>query len=314
MRAIAIQAFGGPEAIALADLSRPKPARGEILMRVVAAGVNPVDWRIREGRLPAGVTHAFPIVPGWDAAGVVDELGEGCQRFRKGDRVLAYARKPHVQWGTYAEYVAVPERHVSLMPSNLLFEEAAAIPCVGLTALQAFERAGLQAGPTLIVLNGSGGVGHLALQLARIAGARSIASAGPKNQEFVLACGASAGIDYTRDDLVAACRSRFPDGADVVLDALGGEVLPRALEIVKPGGVVVSIAGMIDPELVRARGARFERISSAPSGEQLAVLAGHAERKKLKPHVETIHPLADAAKAQEEVKAGHVRGKRVLAL
>ena len=117
MRAIAIQAFGGPEAMALTDLPRPKPGRGEILMRIVACGVNPVDWKIREGRLPAGVTHAFPIVLGWDAAGVVDELGEGCQRFRKGDRVLAYARRPHVQWGTYAEYVAVPERHVSLMPS-----------------------------------------------------------------------------------------------------------------------------------------------------------------------------------------------------
>jgi NADPH2:quinone reductase len=314
VRAIAIQAFGGPEALALSDLPRPKPARGEILLRIVAAGVNPVDWNIREGRFPAGVTHAFPIIPGWDAAGVVDELGEGCQRFRKGDRVLVYARKPHVQWGTYAEYVAVPERHVALMPSNFLFEEAAALPCAGLTALQALERAGLRAGQTLVVLNGSGGVGHLALQLARIAGARSIATAGPKNQEFVLTCGASAGIDYTRDDLVAACRSRFPDGADVVLDALGGEVLTRALEVVKPGGVVVSVAGTLDPDAARGRGARFERVSSAPSGEQLTILVGHAERRKLKPHVETIHPLADAAKAQEDVKAGHVRGKRVLAL
>ena len=314
MRAIAIQAFGGPEAMALTDLPRPKPGRGEILMRIVACGVNPVDWKIREGRLPAGVTHAFPIVLGWDAAGVVDELGEGCQRFRKGDRVLAYARRAHVQWGTYAEYVAVPERHVSLMPSNLLFEEAAAIPCVGLTALQAFERAGLAKGQDIVVLNGSGGVGHLALQLAKIAGARAIATAGPRNQEFLLACGASAGIDYTRDDLVAAVRSRFPNGADVVLDALGGDVLAPALEVLKPGGVLVSVAGMLDPEVARAKGVRFERISSAPSGEQLAVLAAHAERKKLKAHVETIHPLADAAKAQEDVKAGHVRGKRVLAL
>jgi NADPH2:quinone reductase len=314
MRAIAIQAFGGPEALALLDLPRPKPARGEILLRIVAAGVNPVDVKIREGKLPAGVTHGFPLIPGWDAAGVVDELGEGCQRYRKGDRVLAYARKPHVQWGTYAEYVAVPERHVALMPASYLFEEAAALPCVGLTALQAFERAGLAAGQDVLVLNGSGGVGHLALQLARIAGARSIATAGPRNQEFVLACGASAGIDYTRDDLVAAVRSRFPDGADVVLDALGGDVLERAVDVVKPGGVLVSVAGFLDPELARTKGIRFERVTSAPSGEQLTVLAGHAGRRKLKPHVEKIHPLAEAAKAQEDVQAGHVRGKRVLAL
>ncbi|HJQ98183.1 MAG TPA: NADP-dependent oxidoreductase [Candidatus Polarisedimenticolaceae bacterium] len=314
MRAIAIQAFGGPEALALHDLPRPKAARGEILLRIVAAGVNPVDVKIREGKLPAGVTHGFPLIPGWDAAGVVDELGEGSQRFRKGDRVFVYARKPHVQWGTYAEYVAVPERHVALMPSSFLFEEAAALPCAGLTALQAFERAGLAKGQAVVVLNGSGGVGHLALQLARIAGARAIATAGPRNQEFILACGAAAGIDYTRDDLVAAVRSRFPDGADVVLDALGGDVLLPALEVVKPGGVLVSVAGTLDPDAARAKGVRFERITSAPSGEQLAVLAAHAERKKLKPHVETIHPLAAAAQAQEDVKAGHVRGKRVLAL
>lgn len=313
MRAIAMQAFGGPEVLALHELPRPKPGRGEVLIRIVAAGVNPVDWKIREGQL-GRATHAFPIVPGWDAAGVVDELGEGCQRFRKGDRVYAYARKPHVQWGTYCEYVAVPEKDAALMPSRFLFEEAAALPCAGLTALQALERAALGPGQTLVVINGSGGVGHLALQLARIAGARSIASAGPRNQEFVLSCGAEAGIDRSRDDLVAACRARFPEGADVVLDALGDPELPKALEIVKPGGVVVSVAGLIDPAAAKARGARFERISSVPSGDQLAVLAGHAERGKLRPHVETIHPLADAARAQEDVKAGHVRGKRVLAL
>jgi NADPH2:quinone reductase len=314
MKAVAMHAFGGPEVLALTDLPRPKAERGEMLIRTLAAGVNPVDWKVREGLLSPRVPHGFPLIPGWDVAGVVEELGEGCQRFRKGDRVFAYARKPHIQWGTYAEFVAVAERHVAWMPPSLLFEEAAAIPCAALTAQQALERAGLTAGATLLVLNGSGGVGHFALQLAKIAGARAIATAGARNQEFVMSQGAELAIDYTRDDIAALVAARCPDGVDVVLDAIGGDSLAQALAMVKPGGVIVSVVDALDAEAVRARGVRFERVSSAPSGEQLAVFAAHAGRKKLRPHVQTIFPLASAAQAQEESRAGHVRGKLVLAL
>ena len=314
MKAVAMHAFGGPGVLVLADLPRPKPDRGELLIRTVAAGVNPVDWKVREGLLPQAVTHAFPLIPGWDVAGVVDELGEGCQRFRKGDRVFAYARKPHLQWGTYAEYVAVSERDVALMPPSLLFEEAAAIPCAALTAHQALTRAGLAQGATLLVLNGSGGVGHFALQLAKIAGARSMATTGARNQEFVMSQGALGAIDHTRDDLAAAVAARFPDGVDVVLDAIGGEPLAASLAVVKPGGILVSVVDTLDAESVRSRGVRFERVRSAPSGEQLAAFAAHAGRKKLHPHVQTIYPLTAAAQAQEDSRAGHVRGKLVLAL
>jgi len=313
MRAVAISAFGGPERLALMDLSRPKPARGEVLLRIVAAGVNPIDWKIREGGIP-GVPHAFPLILGWDAAGVIDELGEGCQRFRKGDRAFVFARKPTLQWGTYAEYVAVPERHVALMPPNLLFEEAAAIPCAALTALQALQRAGLASGARLVVLNGSGGVGHFALQLARIAGARTLATAGPRNQEFVLSQGAEGAIDHARDDLPAAVRRSFPEGADILLDAAGGAALAGALDALRPGGVAVSVAGTIDPAAAAAKGVRFEPIRSEPSGDQLSAIAAHAARKKLRPHVQTIRPLAEARAALEESAAGHVRGKLVLGL
>ena len=314
MKAVAIHAFGGPETLILSELPRPKPERGEVLIRMLAAGVNPVDWKIREGRLSPAIPHGFPLIPGWDVAGVVDELGESCQRFRKGDRVFAFARKPHIQWGTYAEYVAVAERHVALMPPSLLFEEAAAIPCAALSAHQALARAGLAAGSVLVVLNGSGGVGHFALQMARSAGARSLGTAGPRNQEFVMSQGAEAAIDTSRDDLVAAVSARYPDGVDIVLDAIGGEPLESALAIVKPGGIIVSVAGTLDGNAAQARGIRFERISSEPSGEQLAVFAAQAGRKKRRPHVQSIHPVADAARAQEESRAGHVRGKLVLAL
>jgi NADPH2:quinone reductase len=314
MKAVAIHAFGGPEVLALTDLPRPKAERGEVLVRTLAAGVNPVDWKVREGRLSPAVPHGFPLIPGWDVAGVVEELGEGCQRFRKGDRVFAYARKPLIQWGTYAEYVAVPERHVALMPPSLLFEEAAAIPCAALTAQQALARAGVAAGATLLVLNGSGGVGHFALQLAKNAGVRPIATAGGRNQEFVMSQGAEAAIDHGRDDLAAAVASRFPGGVDAVLDAIGGEPLAASLAVVKPGGVVVSVVDTVDPETAKARGIRFERVSSTPSGEQLAIFAAHAGRGKLRPHVQTIFPLAEAGRAQEESRGGHVRGKLVLAL
>jgi NADPH2:quinone reductase len=313
MKTVAMNAFGGPEVLAVTDLPRPRPGRAEMLIRTVAVGVNPVDWKIREGRL-SRAPHGFPLIPGWDVAGVVEELGEGCQRFRKGDRVFAYARKPHIQWGTYAEFVAVPERDAALMPPNLLFEEAAAIPCAALTAQQALARAGVSKGAVVLVLNGSGGVGHFALQLAKIAGARSMATAGPRNQEFVMSQGAEASIDYTRDELAAAVGSRYPGGVDVVLDAIGGEPLAAALSVVKPGGVIVSVVDTLDPAVVAERGARFERISSTPSGEQLAIFAGHAGRKTLRPHVQTIFPLTKAAEAQEESRAGHVRGKLVLAL
>jgi NADPH2:quinone reductase len=314
MKAVAIHVFGGPEVLTVTDLPRPKAERGEVLVRTLAAGVNPVDWRNCEGRLAPGATHGFPLIPGWDVAGVVDELGEGCQKFRKGDRVFAYARKPHVQWGTYAEYVAVPERHVALMPPSLLFEEAAAIPCAALTAQQALARAGLAAGSVLLVLNGSGGVGHFALQLAKIAGARSLATAGPRNLEFVMSQGAEAAIDHTRDELAEAVSGRFPGGVDIVLDAIGGAPLASSPALVKPAGVIVSVVDTLSPALFKDRGIRFERISSAPSGEQLAVFAAQAGRKQLRPHVQTIYPLAEAARAHEESRAGHVRGKLVLAL
>jgi NADPH:quinone reductase-like Zn-dependent oxidoreductase len=170
------------------------------------------------------------------------------------------------------------------------------------------------AGAVLLVLNGSGGVGHFVLQLARIAGARSIATAGARNQEFVMSQGAEAAIDTSCSDLAGAVAARFRDGVDIVLDAIGGEPLAAAIAVVKPGGVIVSVVDTLDPEAAKARGVRFERISSTPSGEQLAIFAAHAGRKKLLPHVQTIFPLASAALAQEESRGGHVRGKLVLAL
>ena len=314
MRAIAIDAFGGRDRLLLRDLPPPKPALGEVLLHVVAAGVNPVDWKIREGRLQSVLPHAFPLVPGWEAAGVVEELGEGIHGLRKGDRVWTCARKPRVQGGTYAEYVAVPESSCAKMPANLLFEEGAAVPLAGLTAWQELERAGVGKGTTVLVHAAAGGVGHFAVQLARHRGARVFGTAGPANQEFVLAQGAEAAIDYTREDFVEASKRRVPEGMDVVLDHVGGETLHRSFDAVRRGGVVLSIVEAPDAARAASTEARAERLLVSPDAAQLQILAGLAERRVVRPQVRTIYPLHEAAAAHEASEGGHVRGKLVLAL
>ena len=276
--------------------------------------MNPVDWKVREGRLSPRVPHGFPLIPGWDVAGVVDELGEGCQTFRKGDRVFAYARKPLVQWGTYAEYVAVAERHVALMPAEPALRGGGRDP---------LRRADGRTGPRA---RGAGG-GRKAPRLERVRRGRALRPAAGEDRRRALhrdRRGIEPGIHdepgggkldrHRARRSRGAVEARFPGGVDAVLDAIGGEPLASALSVVKPGGVIVSVVDTLDADAVKARGVRFERISTVPSGEQLAVFAAHAGRKKLRPHVRTIYPLASAAEAQEESRGGHVRGKLVLAL
>ena len=314
MRAVAIKEFGGPEKLKVMDLPRPKPARGEILVRVLAAGVNPVDWKIREGYLKDLLPHSFPLVPGWDVAGIVDEIGEGAARFRKGDKVWAYARKPVVQWGTNAEFVVLCEASAAILPSKLLFEEAASVPLAALTAHQAWLKAGLRAGEDVLIHAAAGGVGHFAVQLARNLGAKVFGTAGTTNQEFVLGCGATGAIDYTREDFREALRRLCPEGVDVVLDSVGGDTLVRSFEVLKPGGRLVSIVERPDGAEAARRGVRAEYVFVEPSGEQLEMLTGRVSRGKLRTHVSRIYPLQDVAQAQRESQAGHVRGKLVLAL
>jgi len=316
MRAIAMERFGGTEQLKPTDLPRPRPERGEILLRIVAAGVNPVDCKIRAGELQDVFPNAFPTILGFDAAGVVEELGEDTSRFRKGDRVWTYARKPKVQWGCYAEYVSVPEEQVALMPSKLLFEEAAAVPVVGLTAFQC-----LLGGPpigkdsTVLVHAGAGGVGHLAIQLAKNAGAKVLGTAGSANQEFIMSLGAYAGIDYTQEDFTEAVQRHFKDGVDFVLDTIGGEVQTRSLSVLKPGGRLVSIAQPPDEAAAVKLGVTVGFVATQPDGEQLAQLARMIDKGGIRgAHVQKIFPLAEAAQAHQTVEAGHVRGKLVLNL
>lgn len=315
MRAVAIESFGGPERLSLTDIPRPKAGKGEVLVRTVAAGVNPVDWKIREGFLKGRLPHAFPLIPGWDVAGVVEEIGESTARFRKGDKVWAYVRKPVVQWGTYADFVAVPEDHAALMPSAYLFEEAAAVPLAALTAYQAlFSIARLEKGVSVLVHAAAGGVGHFAVQLAARAGARVLGTACSDNHAFVLELGADRVIDYREEDFRGAVRRVCPEGVDIVLDAVGGDTQARSLEVLKERGILVSIVGEPDADKAAQRGVRARWMFVEPDGQQLAFLAREVDRGRLRAHVSRMFPLAEAAGAQDESQAGHVRGKLVLTL
>jgi NADPH2:quinone reductase len=315
MRAIAIHEFGGPETLHSCDLPRPKPAADELLIRTVAAGVNPVDWKIREGLLRDRLPHAFPLVPGWDVAGVVEELGEKTGRFRKGDRVWAYARKPVVQWGCYAEYVAVAETSVAWMPGKLLYEEAAAVPLAALTAWQCLFVVGdAKAGASVLVHAAAGGVGHFAVQLAHHAGCEVLGTAGPDNQGFLLELGARTAIDYTREDFREAVRRHRPEGVDLVIASVDDETTDRSFEVLKPGGVLVSIVGVPDDKLAARHGVRARHLFVEPSGEQLIRLRALVDQGAVRPRISKILGLAEAAAAQRELAGGHVRGKIVLNL
>jgi NADPH:quinone reductase-like Zn-dependent oxidoreductase len=315
MRAMAIEGFGGPEQLLPMELPEPTAGPGEVLIQIVASGVNPVDWKLIAGGLKDAFPHRFPLVPGWECAGKVATIGPGVDTFRRGDKVWAYARKPELHDGTYGELITLPERSVALVPKKLLFEEAAGVPLAGLAAWQSLRVQGdVVEGAVVLVHAAAGGVGHLAVQLARAAGARVVGTASSRNREFVLGLGAEEIIDHTRDDFVSTVRRLYPEGVDVVLDTLGGETQVLSLEVLKRGGRLVSIIDRPDVALCERHGVRPDYIFVQPSGDQLRSLAALVEKGRLRPHVSKIYPLAEAALALRESQGGHVRGKLVLNL
>ncbi|MEP7334853.1 MAG: NADP-dependent oxidoreductase [Actinomycetota bacterium] len=306
MRAIGIHEFGGRDKLQPLEISEPKVPPDFVKIRVRAAGVNPVDWKLREGRLEPRFPVIFPVVPGWDAAGVVAEVGPAVTEFAPGDEVYAYCRKHFIGEGTYAEYVSVPDAYVARKPESLSFEQAAAIPLAGLTAYQAlFLAAGLTAGERVLVSAAAGGVGSFAVQLAIDAGAEVIGVASEPHRERVLELGAYEMIDRSRD-VVEAVREFVPEGVDVAFDLYGDERLGDA---VRDGGRLVSIAA---PPSYRERGVVPSYVFVRPDGEQLEELSALADDGRLLVDVAEVLPLEEAARAHELSEAGHVRGKLVL--
>jgi NADPH:quinone reductase len=313
MRAMVIEGFGGADRLHPADVPTPAAVDGEVLIRVGWAGVNPVDWKIREGWLQALFPHQFPLIPGWDAAGTVAATGAGVEGFAVGDKVWAYCRKPVVQWGTYAEFVTMPADAIAPIPGCLEVEQAAAIPLVALTSWQAlFDAANLVAGQTVLIHAGAGGIGSLAVPLAKGVGATVVATASAGNHAYVRELGADHVIDYAVEDFVAATRTLFPDGVDVVYETIGGETLARSYRVLRRGGFLVSIVDQPLADEAAKADVRHAHVFVAPNGGQLRQIAALFDSGRLRPPTITPMPLAEAAQAQELSRQGHVRGKIVL--
>jgi NADPH:quinone reductase-like Zn-dependent oxidoreductase len=299
VRAVAVREWGGRDKLELLDVDPPPVAPDGVLVRIRAAALNPVDVGIREGRLAGGFPAAFPVILGWDAAGVVEKVGPAVTWFEPGDEVYGYCRRHNLQYGTYAEYTTVPEGFLAPKPPSLSFEQAAAIPLAGLTAHQSLEVLGLRGGETLFLNSGSGGVGHLAIQLAVARGARVVAAASQRNHDFVRELGADP-VDYTLDGVAG--------GVDAAFDVRGGEEQEQAFGVLRRGGRFVSIKQPPEPR----DGYEVHYVFVRPSGYDLAEMNDLVADGRLRPHVEETFPLERAADAMERLEAGHVRGKLVL--
>lgn len=303
MKAITYSSYGGPEVLTLSELEDPKVGPGEILVDVRAAGVNPVDWKVLSGGLDPMMTTIFPVIPGWDVAGVVTAVGLDVPEFSVGDAVMANARKDWVQAGSFAEKMTVPVRAAARKPDSLSFAQAGALPLAGLTAYQSLHRLGLTAGQTVLVHGANGGVGSFAVQIAAAAGARVIGTASERSHERIRGLGAEP-VTYG-DGLEQRVRELAPEGVDLVVDYVGG-VLEQTLAVLAPGGRHASIA---DDSVAEAGGAY---LWVRPDAGDLAALAELVEAGSLRVDVERTFDLADAADAFRASMEGHTSGKIVV--
>src|SRR5437899_4912803 len=306
MKAIRIHNYGGPEVLHYEDAPRPKPQAGEVLIRVHAAGVNPIDWKVREGYMKDFWPHKFPLILGWDLSGVVEELGPDAaagEQFKIGDEV--YSLTDPTRNGAYADYIVVRESELALKPNSLHHIRAAAVPLAALTAWQSlFDTAQLQPGQRLLIHAGSGGVGHLAVQLAKWKGAYVFATASTKNQDLLRKLGVDEPIDYTQQRFEEIARK-----IDIVLDTLGDETQERSWSVLKKGGDLVSLCHPPSEAEEKELGVRAALLGARPSGEQLSEIAKIIDSGKLAPIIDRILPLSEARRAHELSQSGHTHGK-----
>ncbi len=306
MKAVRISNYGGIDALAYEDAPRPTPADGEVLIRVSSTSVNPFDCAVRAGYVSGYFNHTLPLILGTDVSGIVEEVGMGVTTFKRGDEV--YARAGVTRDGSYAEYVVAPVSDVARKPHSLDHVHSAAIPHVSLTAWQAlFELANLTQGQTVLIHGAAGGVGHIAVQLAKLHGAKVIGTAS-RNIDFLPELNVDQAIDYstTRFEEVV-------DKVDVVLDTIGGDTQERSWGVLKPGGMLVSTVQPPSEESAAAHGVRQAMVfSSPPIGKVLTEVAELVDTGQIKPHVSSVLPLQEIRKAHEMIEGKHTRGKIVL--
>ncbi|MEU0569881.1 NADP-dependent oxidoreductase [Nonomuraea sp. NPDC005983] len=309
MRAISQDALGGPEVLKLVEVDRPEPGPTEVLVRVLAAGVNPTDWKTRA---TGGLLRTPPpFTLGWDVAGVVEAVGLGTTLYKPGDEVFGMLRYPQGN-GAYAEYVSAPARHFARKPAGLDHVHAGAIPLAALTAWQALvDTAEVRAGSRVLVHAAAGGVGHFAVQIAKARGAHVIGTASAAKHDLLRDLGADELIDYRTEDFTERVRD-----VDAVLDTIGGDYGPRSLLTLREGGTLVSLAlSLLAQDLDRQaaeRGVRSEPMLVEPDHSAMRALAALSEAGRLRAEVAAVMPLSDAAKAHELGESGRTTGKIVL--
>lgn len=313
MKGIVINKFGGREVLEMADIEKPNVCEGEVLIRIKAAGVNPVDVKIREGLLKSRLPNKLPIILGWDMAGVVVDTGYSARRFLPGDEVYAYARRMTIKQGTYCEYIILPESYVSHKPSNLTFEEAAAVPLSALTAYQClFDKGKLTKNQNVLIIGASGGVGSFAVQFAKLKGAHVYTVAGPERESYLKNLGADFVLDYTLGNWAKSFKEMLPQGADLVFDCVGKEATMKGYSCTKNHGTLVSILSQPKEEMMNKYSVNHKYHFVEPNVPQLDKIRDWIEKGKIKVHVDKVFKLTDVAKAHEQIETGHTLGKIVL--
>ncbi|GAA5068837.1 NADP-dependent oxidoreductase [Streptomyces similanensis] len=307
MRAITQHTLGGPEVLTIVDVPEPQPLPGEVVVRVKAIGLNPLDARLRAGEFP--LIGQPPFILGWDISGVIEEAPQ-TWRFRPGDEVFGMPLFPRAA-SAYAEVVSAPAFHLARKPASLTHVEASALPVVGLTAWQGLvDLGGVSEGDRVLVHGGGGGVGHVAIQIAKAFGAHVIATASGSKRTFVEGFGADEVIDYTAVDFTEAVRD-----VDIVLDTIGGDTVERSLDVLRPGGHLVTAVAEEDSVLIakfEAAGMRFSGIAVDPDPVGLRGLVDLVQQGRLRVHVQETFPFEGVADAHRLLDGGHLQGKLVL--
>ena len=318
MKAIVLKSFGGPESFELVDVPRPIPNTGQVLVRVHATSINPLDYQIRRGDYPDMVQ--LPAITGHDVSGVVEQVGPGVTNYSPGDEVW-YTPQIFEGPGSYAEYHVVAETIIGRKPSSLSHLEAASLTLVGGTAWEALVvRAALRVGESILIHGGAGGIGHVSIQLAKAIGARVFTTVREANAEFARSMGADAIVDYKNEDYVdAIMRETGGRGVDVVFDTIGGDTLSRSPDVLAQLGRVVTIVDIAQPQNVMqawGKNASYHFVFTRQNRGKLDELSALVERNQLRPHVGAVYSLADIplAHVQLETRNNGIRGKIAIAV
>jgi NADPH:quinone reductase-like Zn-dependent oxidoreductase len=310
MRAAVLKEYG--EKLIIEEREKPSPKEGEVLVKIKASGINPVDQKLSLGYMKDRMPSEFPIVLGWDMAGVVEENGHSARRFRVGEEVYAYARRPLLHAGTFAEYIALPESYLSKKPVNISFEEASGVPLAGLTAYQSLFDAGkLKADEAILILGASGGVGTFAVQLAKYHGSKVIAVASKKNHDYLTEIGADYCIDYKDNRVEEALKEISSTGVDMVFDAVGGDSTKIGEKCLKENGRIVSIASQGD---TLEESTNFTFVFVEPNSRELDHMSEIIEAGNIKIPVQKTYKLEEVNEAFDQIDTGHTQGKIVISL